>query len=222
MYGTNTIHTESQDVLRNLHGILLPQHRAAIRSAELRWVFAARDDRKPAKENKQRRTWELRHFKRFCAQMPGLLPNASSIYLSFQGNMTDVLSSVLEPAPVDRPDWTERGRQLAARVFAATDQVAQRLGPHVDEFCIALSSSLYRQCREAAEKAGDVVVEYEHLGQQERLWRPLDGGVGADPKRRGYWVYLGERDFRRVYMCSMGEAPGGTNPVQDDVFYQRI
>jgi hypothetical protein len=209
----------------HLESLLLPQRRAAIRSVELQWDCPVNDKFDETAASQADRARRVANFERFCSKLPDLFPNARYIYLSVQGNVDGTFSSIISPDP---SRWQESQRSAAQRIFKCTDALAERLGPHVREFYVALSSIVYRTCRKDAEAAGDVTIEYEHLQQEERHWRRLQlqkqkrKQTRQNRPREGYWVYLGDRDFRRQWWCSMGEPPGRTNPVEEDVFYWRM
>ncbi|VUC24320.1 unnamed protein product [Clonostachys rosea] len=212
LYGTNTIHTASKQMLLHLDKLLLPQRLSTIRSVELVWHF------KPYPSNSSSLAGpldDLRTFYTFLETIPRIFPNLTTFYLALWGDLTPTREHN------GRQVWMDEAQSIEITnrdIMSPIDRMVSKLGPKLKQCTIALGSLEYQIRRRQAVEAGDVKVEQIHLQHlQERHWRPLKNNSGG---LEGYWVQLGHRELSRVYMCSMGEPPQNLTPPEDEVLFQ--
>lgn len=127
----------------------------------------------------------MRSFWDFLDAAPKLFPNARSMHISIQW-----MSQYKIELPVTMSEayfgYAEGG------ILDRVEAMARRLGPHVQDFSLAIPSSMYRPRRDRARRSGQKVEQAWKGGQLERYFHPISGSLHRD----GYWVQLGLRDIR--------------------------
>ncbi|CAH0021164.1 unnamed protein product [Clonostachys rhizophaga] len=151
LYGTNTIHTASKQMLLHLDKLLLPQSLSKIRSVELVWYF------KPYAPN---------------SVVVGPLDG-----LPLWGDLTPMKEYRGHPVYIEEVESIE----ITDRdIITPIDRMISKFSPKLRQCTIALGSLEYERRRRQAVKAGDVEVEHIHLQHlQERHWRPLNNSPGG-------------------------------------------
>ncbi|CAI6095850.1 unnamed protein product [Clonostachys chloroleuca] len=209
LYGTNTIHSASKQMLLHLDKLLLPQRLANIRSVELVWFFKPYRTHSP-----QGPLDDLPTFYEFLAKIPATFPNVRSFYMALHGDITHMTDRNGRRVYMDDAESIEiTDREVMSPIDAMVGKLRQ-----LDDCTIALSSLEYERRRKRAVDAVDTVVYQVHLGGwQERHWRVRKGEMGYS---QGYWVQLGHRELGRVHMCRFGEPNMDLDPPEDNVLFQ--
>ncbi|CAI6050430.1 unnamed protein product [Clonostachys chloroleuca] len=211
LYGTNTIHTASKQMLLHLDKLLLPQRLSKIRSVELVWYF------KPyaSVTSIVGPLDDLRTFYALLEAIPMTFPNPTSFYMALWGDITPRKEHNGRQVYMDE---AESIKITDRDIMTPIDRMISNLSPKLRQCTIALGSLEYKIRRRQAVEAGDVEVEQIHLQNlQERHWRSLKNTPGG---LKGYWIQLGHRELVKVYMCSFGEPPQNRDPPEDEVLFQ--
>ncbi|CAG9982001.1 unnamed protein product [Clonostachys byssicola] len=210
LYGTNTIHTASKQMLLHLDKLLLPQRLSTIRSVELVWHFKpyALDTVEVGPLD------DLRTFYTLLKAVPTTFPNLTSFYMALWGCLTPLKEHNGRQVYMDE---AESIKITDRDIMTPIDRMISKFSPRLRQCTIALGSLEYEIRRRQAVEAGDVEVEQIHLQHlQERHWRSLKNSSDG---LKGYWIQLGHREMGIMYMCSMGEPPQ-KGPPEDEVLLQ--
>lgn len=214
LYGTNTIHTASKQMLLHLDKLILPQRLANIRSVELVWHFKPY----PPHYSTAGPLDDLDTFYTLLAALPNIFPNLKSFYMGLHGDITPMKERNGNSGNRGYMDDAKSIEISDREILAPIDKMLQNLGPQLKDCTIALGSLEYERRRRQAIEAADTKVEQVHLGcWKERHWRRLDKQEGH---LGGYWIELGHRELSLMYMCSMGEPIQDRYPPEDEVLLQ--
>ncbi|KAK7228263.1 hypothetical protein V2G26_000433 [Clonostachys chloroleuca] len=173
LYGTNTIHTASRQMLLHLDKLLLPQRLSKIRSVELVWYF------RPYAPNTVvvGPLDDLGTFYTFLEALPTTFPNLTSFYMALWGDLTPMKEYIGVPVYMEE---AESIKITDRDIMSPIDRYVSKFSPKLRQCTIALGGLEYERRRRQAVKAGDVEVEQIHLQHlQERHWRPLNNSPGA-------------------------------------------
>lgn len=181
-------------MILNLKSILLPQRLSSITSVELLWDFAPFPSIHPQVVKPP--LSDMASFHAFLNAIPTTFPALKRLHISLQGRLYPTKT-------VDGRTTWDNNIDRTDEILHPVDNFVMELGPNVQDFSLAIPSSLYRDQRDRALRNKDP-VEQAHLKQNERHWRPLKGSA----ERAGYWVWLGQKDFTMPVICTMGEGGG--------------
>lgn len=196
LYSTNTIHSESCEMIRELPRLIPAKRLDLITKVQLLYVFPSTDTGERMRDTSGKaRERVLQRFADFVRLLPSVLPAATSIFLGMQ-------------MPVQQYD--ERVERNSAWYKGTSDVLlrpidelfmGKKLGAHIKELTVSMPSTCYRSRRNRAIQQG-LVVEQDCRGQLERHWRQVD-----KTSHPGYWVALGQNPLVIFWGCSMGGPP---------------
>jgi hypothetical protein len=181
LYGTNTIHMASTSMILNLPDLLPPKRLASITSVEMIWRLHPFRPEEPQDAPDS----GLDAFTQLLDIVPSLFPRLKTLYISLQGDMRLFKTG------------EEAFTMIEQVLLSPVDDMVSKLGPHVRECDIAVTSIIYTPRHKQAVSAGHK-IDISGPRRFARHWRPLSNSGNSGrlaSHRQGYWLRLGVREW---------------------------